>query len=118
FGYGLAAWAGEMKIAREWSAFARPLERRGTVRFVTSEEALELFPPVWEELRRERPGIPSRSKSWWELRTLRVPDEEKDNPRRFVVLDIDGKTQAYAIFRRQFAFDNGVSTARAEITEA
>src|SRR3989440_2224306 len=48
FGYGLAAWAGEMKIAREWAAFARPLERRGTTRFVTSEEALELFPAVWE----------------------------------------------------------------------
>src|ERR1700712_4840907 len=38
FGYGLAAWAGEMTIPREWGAFVQPLERRGSVRFVTSEE--------------------------------------------------------------------------------
>src|SRR6266705_929246 len=50
FGYGLAAWCGEMKLAREWSSFAKPLERRGQVRFVTPAEAKELFPPVWEEL--------------------------------------------------------------------
>src|ERR1035437_2365139 len=77
FGYGLASWCGEVKISKEWSAFARPLERRGKVRFVTADEALELFPPVWEALRRERPGVTSRSQDWWELRTLRIPDEEK-----------------------------------------
>src|SRR5512140_1413445 len=35
FGYGLAAFCGEMKLPREWSSFAKPLERRGQVRFVT-----------------------------------------------------------------------------------
>ena len=61
FGYGIASWACEMTLPRVWSAFAQPLERRGRVRFVSAEEAAELFPPVWEALRRERPGVPSRS---------------------------------------------------------
>ena len=118
FGYGIASWCGDVKIAREWGAFAKPLERRGQMRFVTREEALDLFPPVWEALRRERPGVISRSPDWWDLRTLRMPDEEKGNPKRFVVLDLDGEVQAYAVFRTHTSFDEGVSNARTEIIEA
>jgi len=118
FGYGLASWAGEVKITREWGAFARPLERRVQVQFVTQEQALELFPPVWEALRRERPGVFARTRNWWELRTLRLPDEEKANPKRFVALDLDGETQAYAVFRTHSGFEDGVSNARTEVIEA
>ena len=118
FGYGIASWCGDVKIAREWGQFAKPLERRGQVRFVTRDEALDLFPPVWEALRRERPGVISRSNDWWDLRTLRMPDEEKANPKRFVVLDLDGEVQAYAVFRTHASFDEGVSNARTEVIEA
>jgi predicted acetyltransferase len=118
FGYGLAAWAGDATIKKEWNAFAQPLERRGRVRFVTAEEAVELFPPVWEALRRQRPGVFSRSTDWWTLRTLRIPDEEKANPRRFVALELDGETQGYAIFRSHMGFEAGVSSARVEVLEA
>jgi GNAT superfamily N-acetyltransferase len=54
FGYGISAWAGEFKIPHEWDAFAEPLEPAGTARFVTAEEARELFPPVYEAVRRQR----------------------------------------------------------------
>jgi predicted acetyltransferase len=118
FGYGLASWAGDAKIAREWGAFARPLERRGQVRFVTPEQALDLFPPIWETLRRERPGVFARTREWWELRTLRLPDEEKANPKRFIALDLDGETQAYAIFRTHTDWEDGVSSTRTEVIEA
>src|SRR3954452_2800677 len=97
FGYGLAAWCGEMKLAREWSSFAKPLERRGQVRFVTPDEAKDLFPPVWEELRRQRPGVFARIPAWWENRTLRLPPEQEANPKRFVVLELDGAVAGYAI---------------------
>jgi predicted acetyltransferase len=118
FGYGLASWAGEVKIKKEWNAFVQPLERRGRVRFVTAEEGLERFPQVWEELRRLRPGAFARSTDWWALRTLRIPDDEKANPRRFVALELDGETQGYAIFRSHPGFDGGVSNARLEVLEA
>src|SRR5438046_642958 len=35
FGYGIAAWSGDVTIARERGTFGRPLERRGRVRAVT-----------------------------------------------------------------------------------
>jgi predicted acetyltransferase len=118
FGYGLAAWTGEIKLARVWNAFARPFERRGRTRFVTPEEAATLLPPVWEALMRERPGVFRRTKEWWELRRLRMPDDEKGNPKRFAVLELDGSVQAYAIYRQHPDFGEGVSQARLEVSEA
>lgn len=118
FGYGLASWAGEIRLARVWNSFAKPFERQGTVRFVTPEEAATLFPPVWEALLGERPGVFRRTKAWWELRRLRMPDEEKANPKRFVAVELDGVVQAYAIYRQFPQFDEGVSNARLEVVEA
>src|SRR5439155_3526792 len=46
FGYGMASYAGEMSLARDRSGFARPLERRGTVRLLDRDEAARLFPPI------------------------------------------------------------------------
>jgi predicted acetyltransferase len=118
FGYGLAAWCGEIKLPRVWNEYAQPFERRGRTRFVTPEEAATLFPPVWNALVHERPGVFERTKVWWKLRSLRMPDEEKANPRRFVVLELDGSVQAYAIFRLFHSFEGGSSTARLEVSEA
>src|SRR5207253_9637599 len=118
FGYGLAAWCGEIKLPRVWNAYAEPFERRGQTRFVTPEEAATLFPPVWEALMRERPGVFQRTKPWWELRRLRMPDEEKANPKRLVVLELDGSVQAYAVYRLFTSFEEGLSTSRLEVSEA
>jgi predicted acetyltransferase len=118
FGYGLAAWAGEIKLQRVWNEYAAPLERRGQTRFVTPDEAATLFPPVWEALMRERPGVFQRTKAWWELRRLRIPDEEKANPKRLVVLELDGSVQAYAVYRLHHNFEDGASIGRLEVSEA
>lgn len=118
FGYGAAAWCGEIRLARTWSAYAQPFEGRGTVRFATTEEAAVAFPPVWEALMRSRPGVFRRSPAWWELRRLRRPEEEQANPRRFVALELDGRVQAYAIYRQVPSWAGGSSTARLELLEA
>ena len=88
------------------------------MRFVTPEEAAALFPPVYEALRRQRPGVLARSEDWWTLRQLRMSEEESSSPRRFVALEIDGEVQAYAIYRTFFSFDEGSSTSRLVVSEA
>jgi len=117
FGYGIAAWAGDVKIPHTWNAYERPLERRGRTRFVTNEEAQTLFPPVWDALMRERPGVFQRTEAWWELRRLRMPEEEQANPKQFVVLELDGSVQPYAIYRLFPNFDDGSFDARLEVSE-
>jgi predicted acetyltransferase len=118
FGYGIASWAGELKIPHEWDEFAQPLEPYGTVRFVTSEEARDLFPPVHERVRQERPGMPSRSEAWWEERRLRQDEREADAPARFVVLEAGGAPEAYAIYRTYFGFEGGIASSRLVVREA
>jgi predicted acetyltransferase len=118
YGYGLAAWAGEVKIPRTWAAFALPFEPRGRARFVEPDEAKTLFPPVYEDLRRERPGVFARTDAWWDLRTLRLPPEQASNPKRFVVVEIDGKPVGYAVFRIHFEISEGVFSGRTEVIEA
>jgi predicted acetyltransferase len=118
FGYGIASWAGDLQVPHEWDAFAEPREPGGTTRFVTPEEARDLFPSIYEAMRRERPGMPSRDAAWWEIRQLRMPDEEKSTPRRFVVLELDGEPAAYAIYRTHFSFDGGSASSRLVVREA
>ena len=117
FGYGLACWGGELTVSHEWDAFAEPLELSGTTRFVTPEEARELFPPIYEAVRRERPGMLSRTATWWEERQLRLPDEESNAPRRFVVVEVDGEPLAYAIYRTHFDFEGGLPASRLVVRE-
>jgi predicted acetyltransferase len=118
FGYGLAAWCCEVAIDRAWTRYAEPFEPQGRTRFVDSQEAAALFPPVWTELMRQRPGVFERTKEWWELRRLRMPDEEKANPKRFVALEIDGACVGYAVYRQFPNFEGGVSKARLEVQDA
>jgi predicted acetyltransferase len=118
FGYGLASWMGDIALAREWNAFAQPIERRGRARFVTAEDAATLFPPVWEALMRQRAGVFRRTEPWWKLRRLRMPDEEQSNPKRFVALELDDEVQAYAVYRQHPSWNDGVSAARLEVSEA
>ena len=117
FGYGIASWAGELRVPHEWDAFVDAVERL-PARFVTPEEARDLFPPVYDAVRRERPGMMSRSPEWWEDRHLRHPEEEASSPRRFVVLENDDGPQAYAIYRTHFGFEGGSASSRLVVREA
>jgi predicted acetyltransferase len=118
FGYGLASWAGELTVPHEWDAFAEPLELPGKTRFVTPEEARELFPPIYEAVRRERPGMTSRSDAWWDDRQLRLPEDESAAPKRFVVLEAGGVPLGYAIYRTHFDFEGGLPGSRLVVREA
>ena len=118
FGYGIASWAGELKVPHEWDAFAEPLDLPGKTRFVTPDEARALFPPIYEAMRRERPGMTSRSEAWWDDRHLRLPEDEAAAPKRFVVLELEGEPQGYAIYRTHFAFEGGLPGSRLVVREA
>jgi predicted acetyltransferase len=120
FGYGMASLAGEMALPREHSDFASPLERRGVVRLVDQQEALELFPRIWDKVRHNIPGMLGRTRNWWELRILfEQPGGGGDGgPKRYVVLETDGRPEGYAIYRHKPKWDQGISEAEIEVVEA
>ena len=120
FGYGMASLTGAVVIPREASAFVHQLERRGTMRLVEKDEALELFPRIWNKVRRSIPGMLSRSRNWWELRVLFEPPGggSEDAPKRFVVLETAGRAEGYAIYRHKPKWQDGDADSELEVVEA
>ncbi|HSJ94242.1 MAG TPA: GNAT family N-acetyltransferase, partial [Gaiellaceae bacterium] len=118
FGYGMASQTGAVSIPKEHSAFALPLEREGTLRLVGADEALRLFPRVWNRVRRRIPGMLRRSRTWWELRVLFDPPGSGEPPKRFVVLERDGRPEGYAVYRHKPNWEDGVSDSELQVVEA
>jgi predicted acetyltransferase len=120
FGYGVASFSGEIEIPRNRTAFAAPLEPRGRVRLVGHEEALELIPPIYEQVAAETPGMFARTREWWEARALADPEWRRQGAGEMnrVVLELDGEPQAYALYRLKLQFDLGASTGFTRVIEA
>jgi predicted acetyltransferase len=121
FGYGMASYTGEMSLPRDRSDFARPFERRGTIRFVDRDEAMALFPPIWDAVRLETPGMFSRSADWWETRALNDPPEWRPagaGPKRFALLELGGEPAGYAAYRHAPDWDQGFTNATLYVIEA
>jgi predicted acetyltransferase len=121
FGYGMASYNGEMTLPRDRSGFARPLERRGAVRIVDRDEALELFPAIWDALRVETPGMFGRTRDWWDVRPLNDPPEWRppgSGPKRFVVLELGGRPAGYGIYRISPDWESGVANGTLHVNEA
>ncbi len=120
FGFGLASFGGEVEIPRDRSAFALPYAREGEARFLEVEEALDLFPPIYDAVREETPGLTSRSRDWWETRVLLDPEGRREGggPHRRVLIDLDGEPAAYAIYRHFPKFEQGSSVGVVRVVEA
>jgi predicted acetyltransferase len=120
FGYGRAAFAGEVAVPRAHSTFAAPLERRGSLRFVDVDEALDVLPSLWDGLARGRPGVFSRTRDWWQHRILIDSPERRHGagPKRIVVLDLDGAPAGYAIYRHRMEWGAGLPAGQLVVSEA
>jgi predicted acetyltransferase len=120
YGYGVAAYAGEAEVPRERVAFAAPFERRGEIRIVENDEAAQTFPALYEELGRQRPGVFSRTKEWWELRMFEDRPERRGGggPKRFALLELDGRPAAYAIYRHHMSWEAGTTAGKVKVVEA
>jgi predicted acetyltransferase len=60
----------------------------------------------------------SRTRTWWEFRILFDPSGHEGGPKRFVVLEKDGRPEGYAVYRHQPKWDGGVSNSVLEVVEA
>jgi predicted acetyltransferase len=118
FGYGLASRMGAITVAKDRTRFAVPFEPRGTVRLVDLEEAARTFPPLYEQVVEQRPGMFLRSKDWWETRKLfDDPARRQGGPKNLALLELDGKAAGYAIYNVKQDWAAGVSKGVVNIVE-
>jgi predicted acetyltransferase len=120
FGYGNAAPSVALNVDSRRIAFRDDPGPAGAVRLVDAEEAYRLFPPVHERVRRERPGMLSRSELWW--RKHRLADYEhrrRGASRRFyAAVELDGEVAAYAVYRVKDEWADGYPQGEVRLVEA
>jgi predicted acetyltransferase len=120
FGYGLAALCGDVDIDLSHARFRAPLERRGSFRLLSHEEALDVIPPVYSGVAAETPGMFARTREWWEARALHDSESRRDGAGEMAhcVYEEDGEALGYALYRLKFGFDNGSSVGEVRVIEA
>lgn len=120
FGYGLASLSGDIEIQRTHAAYARPLEWGGQGRLVPLAEALESVQDVYNRVAAETPGMLSRTPEWWQARLLADPEWRRSGrgEKACAVLELDGRPEAYALYRLNFSFEGNISTGVTEVVEA
>jgi predicted acetyltransferase len=119
YGYGLATLNARLDADRGVPT-VRPPEPAGEVRLVEREEALASFPGVFDRVRAATPGFVARTSEWWDARVLsgegwRPGDRE---PVFRVLLEIDGRPEAYALYRISRETVQGVFESRLAVQEA
>jgi predicted acetyltransferase len=121
FGYGLASQDAMIRASRVNAALQPTLPgRTGSTRLIGHEEALKVFPRIYDRVRREQPGFVSRSKAWWELRKLDDRPERRRGAGELcrLLLEIDGKPAGYATYRIKFRFDEAANKSEVHVLEA
>jgi predicted acetyltransferase len=110
FGYGLAAYSADLRIERDRAAFARPHQPWGRMALVERDEALEVFPDVYERFATGQPGMWMRSKTWWETVTADLERWRDGASALFYLLhrSPQGTPDGYAMYRIKHDWNEGV----------
>lgn len=120
FGYGLASLSGDLDVAKQHAAFAKPFESRAEFRMMDETGALAPMAHVYDRVRREHPGMIARSDEWWRRRRLADPENRRAGGgvlNRIVLLH-DGQPQGYALYRVHQVFESGSTTGHVNVIEA
>jgi len=101
FGFGIAALQHRVKIDARAVEFREPAPRGG-VGILEADDAGRLLPDVFERVRPSRPGMLTRTESWWTNRVLFDPEFRRGGAtaRRFVAFSGDDGLEGYAMYRQ------------------
>ena len=121
FGYGPSANHGSIDMEKALATFLYDDGVRGRTRLLPPEERVKVLPSIYDRVRVTRPGMYERSKTWWEAHSLADPEESRKgkSPLFTVVLELDGKPEAYATYRVRSKWgDDAVPKGTVEVNEA
>jgi predicted acetyltransferase len=120
FGYGIAVPNVALDGERARFSFRHDPGPRGSVRIVSRDEALELFPPVYERVRPQIPGLVSRSPAAWSEYRLADPEHWRRGagPKFHAAIEIDGRVEAYASYRVKGDWQQGMPRSQIRVVDA
>lgn len=120
FGYGIASPETFMDAERAAFALRDDPGPSGSVRLVSADEAAKILPPLYESVRRDRPGSLARSDAWWADHLLPDPEHwrEGHGPKFFAVLEIEGAPVGYALYRIKEKWEEHTPRGELRVVEA
>jgi predicted acetyltransferase len=120
YGYGVATRVVSIDADRDRMVFRAPPDAGAHVRLVDAEEAGKVFPPIYDRVRSETPGLLGRSADWWKHYRLADPEHRRRGagPKFYAVLELDGQAEAYAIYRVKQDWDEGFAQSQLRVQEA
>ncbi len=119
FGYGLASLQAIVDIERDRAVFRKVLPPVGRTRLVDIDQAASIFPQVYERVRPATPGMLTRSTAWWKdhvLHNLKMTSSGGP-PMWRAVIEMEGRPEAYALYRLHPAWHQGSPVGRMEVLE-
>jgi predicted acetyltransferase len=114
YGFGVAAFLGEINLEVGRSDFIRGYRQAGSVRLLEREEALPLARPVYDAERARRPGMIEVDDRWWEWMFLESAKKREEEPTRYAVHEVEGVADAFATYTVKHEWP--ASIARLELT--
>jgi predicted acetyltransferase len=121
FGYGLACQDAMIRASRAHAALRAELPGPvGTIRLVGHDEALRVFPRIFDRVRRRSPGFVSRTEAWWEVKQLDDRPERRWGAGELnrVLLELDGRPAGYALYRIKPEFEDATNKSHVQVREA
>ncbi len=100
YGYGLASRNASIDVETARSSFGPWYERSGSVRLVERDEAVVAFQPVYDLVRRSRPGMMRLDRDAFAYRLDdRFRDDGKEQPGFLAAHETDGVVDGYVQYR-------------------
>jgi predicted acetyltransferase len=120
FGYGMASAQGQIAAPRDRARFLRDEGPVGRARLIDIDEAVKVLPSVYDRVAEATPGMFARTPEWWRYHRLRDPEDRRrgGGPLWRAVLEIDGRPEAYALYRVFSNWEGGVNTGYTHVEEA
>jgi predicted acetyltransferase len=120
FGYGIAAPETRIDAERARFGFRDDPGPTGVVRLIDRDEALQVFPSLYDAIRREIPGFVTRSPEWWEHYKLADPEHWRrgSGPKFYALLELDGEPAGFAMYRIKQGWEQGYSTSELRVGDA
>jgi predicted acetyltransferase len=120
FGYGISAPETRIDAARARFGFRDDPGPAGLVRIIDRDEALQVFPSLYDAIRRDIPGFVTRSPEWWEHYKLADPEHWRrgSGPKFYALLEEDGEPAGFAMYRIKQGWEQGYSTSELRVGDA
>ena len=120
FGYGIAVPETNIDAERTKFAWRDDSATAAAVRIVERDEARDVFPPLYDRIRREIVGFVTRNDEWWEHYKLADPEHWRRGagPKFFALLELDGEPAGFATYRIKQSWEHGYSTSELRIGDA